>query len=119
MAAKIRKGDTVIVVRGKKANKMQSGKVIRVIPEKNRVVIEGVNLVKKHLKEVPNVREGGIVEIEAPVHISNVMLVCPNCKKPTKVGFRIVEEKGVLRKYRFCKKCKENIDLVREKQLRG
>jgi len=47
------------------------------------------------------------------------MLVCPNCKKPTKVGFRIVEEKGVLRKYRFCKKCKENIDLVREKQLRG
>lgn len=119
MAAKIKKGDTVIVVRGKSANKGKTGKVIRVITEKNRVVVEGVNLVKKHLKEIPNVREGGIVEVEAPIHISNVMLVCPNCKKPTRVGFRVVEEKGVLRKYRFCKKCGENIDLVREKQLRG
>ncbi len=119
MAAKIKKGDTVIVVRGKKANKGQTGKVVRVIPEKNRVIVEGVNLVKKHLKEIPNVREGGIIEMEAPIHISNVMLVCPNCNKPTRVGFRIVEEKGVLRKYRYCKKCGENIDLVREKQLRG
>ncbi|MDQ7082227.1 MAG: 50S ribosomal protein L24, partial [Aquificota bacterium] len=49
----------------------------------------------------------------------NVMLICPNCKKPARVGFRMVEEKGVLRKYRYCKKCGENIDLVREKQLRG
>lgn len=119
MAWKIKKGDTVLVVRGSKAKKGQSGKVIRVIPEKNRVVVEGVNLVKKHLKEIPNVREGGIVEVEAPIHVSNVMLVCPNCNKPTRVGFRLVEEKGVLRKYRFCKKCNENIDLVREKQLRG
>ncbi|EDP74964.1 50S ribosomal protein L24 [Hydrogenivirga sp. 128-5-R1-1] len=119
MAWKIKKGDTVLVVRGKKDNKGKSGKVVRVIPEKNRVIVEGVNLVKKHLKEIPNVREGGIVEVEAPLHVSNVMLVCPNCKKPTRVGFRVVEEKGVLRKYRFCKKCNENIDLVREKQLRG
>ncbi len=119
MAAKIKKGDTVVVVRGKKANKGKTGKVIRVLPEKDRVVVEGVNLVKKHLKEIPNVREGGIVEVEAPIHVSNVMLVCPNCKKPARVGFRIVEEKGVLRKYRYCKKCGENIDLVREKQLRG
>ncbi len=119
MAWKIKKGDTVLVVRGKKANKGQKGKVIKVIPQKNRVVIEGVNIVKKHLKEIPNVREGGIVEIEAPVHISNVMLVCPNCGKPTRVGFRVVKEKNVLRKYRYCKKCNENIDLVREKQLRG
>ncbi len=119
MAWKIKKGDTVLVVRGKKANKGQKGKVIKVIPQKNRVVIEGVNIVKKHLKEIPNVREGGIVEIEAPVHISNVMLVCPNCGKPTRVGFRVVEEKNVLRKYRYCKKCNENIDLVREKPLRG
>jgi len=119
MAAKIKKGDTVVVVRGKKANKGKTGKVIKVIPEKNRVIVEGVNLVKKHLKEIPGVREGGIIEMEAPIHISNVMLLCPNCNKPTRVGFRIVEEKGVLRKYRYCKKCGENIDLVREKQLRG
>ncbi|HIC97621.1 MAG TPA: 50S ribosomal protein L24 [Aquificaceae bacterium] len=119
MAARIRKGDTVVVVRGKKANRGREGKVIRVLPEKNRVVVEGINLVKKHLKEIPNVREGGIIEIEAPIHVSNVMLLCPNCKKPTRVGFRIVEEKGVVRKYRYCKKCGENIDLVREKRLRS
>ncbi len=119
MAAKIKKGDTVIVVRGKKANKGKTGKVIKVIPEKNRVIVEGVNIVKKHLKAIPNVREGGIIEMEAPIHVSNVMLVCPNCNKPTRVGFRIVKEKGVLRKFRYCKKCGENIDLVREKQLRG
>lgn len=119
MAAKIKKGDTVVVVRGKKANRGREGKVIRVLPEKNRVVVEGINLVKKHLKEIPNVREGGIIEIEAPIHVSNVMLLCPNCKKPTRVGFRIVEEKGVVRKYRYCKKCGENIDLVREKRLRS
>lgn len=119
MAAKIKKGDTVMVVRGKAANIGRTGRVIRVITEKNRVIVEGVNLVRKHLKEIPGVREGGIVEVEAPIHISNVMLVCPSCKKPTRVGFKIVEEKGVLRKYRFCKKCGENIDLVREKQLRG
>lgn len=119
MAARIKKGDTVVVVRGKKANRGREGKVIRVLPEKNRVVVEGINLVKKHLKEIPNVREGGIIEIEAPIHVSNVMLLCPNCKKPTRVGFRIVEEKGVVRKYRYCKKCGENIDLVREKRLRS
>ena len=117
MAVKIKKGDTVVVVRGKKANKGQRGKVKEVLRDKGRVIVEGVNIVKKHLKEIPNVREGGIVEVEAPLHISNVMIVCPNCDKPTRVGFRIVKEKKFLRKYRYCKKCGENIDLVREKQL--
>ena len=119
MAAKIKKGDTVVVVRGKAQNKGQTGKVIKVLPDKNRVIVEGVNLVKKHLKEIPNVREGGIEEVEAPLHVSNLMLLCPNCKKPARVGFKVVEEKGVLRKYRYCKKCGENIDLVSEKQVRG
>ena len=117
MAVKIKKGDTVVVLRGKPTNKGQRGKVKEVIREKGRVIVEGVNMVKKHLKEIPNVREGGIVEMEAPLHISNVMLVCPNCNKPTRVGFRSVKEKNVLRKYRYCKKCGENIDLVREKQV--
>ena len=119
MAAKIKKGDTVLVMRGKKANKGQKGKVLSVDREKNRVVIEGVNVVKKHLKEIPNVREGGIVEVEAPLPVSNVMLICPSCNKPTRVGIRVTSEKNSVRKYRYCKKCGENIDLVSEKQLRG
>ena len=113
MASKIKKGDTVVVLRGKEKGK--TGEVIKVLREKNRVVVKGVNFVKKHVKEIPNVREGGIYEVEAPIHISNVMLVCPKCGKPTRVGFRIVQEGDVFRKYRYCKKCNENIDLVTEK----
>ena len=116
MAVKIKKGDTGVVMRGKEKGK--TGEVIRVLREKNRVVIKDVNLVKKHVKEIPNVREGGIYEFEAPIHISNVMLVCPKCGKPTRVGFRVVQEGDALRKYRFCKKCGENIDLVRERVKR-
>jgi large subunit ribosomal protein L24 len=119
MAAKIKKGDTVIVVRGKSQNKGKSGKVIEISKDRSRVVIEGINIVKKHVKEIPDVREGGIYEVEAPIHISNVMLVCPNCKKHTRVGFKVVEDKKVIRKYRYCKKCGENIDLVSEKEKRG
>ncbi len=116
MAVKIKKGDTVVVMRGREKGK--TGEVIRVLREKNRVVVKDVNLVKKHVKEIPNVREGGIYEFEAPIHISNVMLVCPKCGKPTRVGFRVVQEGDTLRKYRFCKKCGENIDLVRERVKR-
>ncbi len=119
MAAKIKKGDTVIVVRGKEAIKGKRGEVLRVLREKNRVIVKDVNIVKKHLRPIEGVREGGIVEMEAPIHISNVMLVCPKCDKPTKVGFKIVEEKDVVRKYRYCKKCGENIDLVSEKRKKG
>ena len=113
MASKIRKGDTVLVLRGKERGK--TGEVLKVLREENRILVKGVNLVKKHVKEIPNVREGGIYEMEAPIHISNVMLICPKCNKPTRVGFRIVQEENILRKYRYCKKCKENIDLIREK----
>ncbi len=116
MASKIKKGDTVVVMRGRERGK--SGEVLRVLREKNRVVVKDVNLIKKHVKEIPNVREGGIYEFEAPIHISNVMLVCPKCGKPTRVGFRFVQEGDTLRKYRFCKKCNENIDLVRERVKR-
>ncbi len=113
MAYKIRKGDTVVVLRGKERGK--TGEVIKVLREENRVIVKNVNLVKKHVKGIPNVREGGIYEIEAPIHISNVMLICPKCGKPTRVGIRTVVEGEVLRKYRYCKKCNENIDLIREK----
>lgn len=113
MAHKIKKGDTVVVLRGKERGK--TGEVIKVLREENRVIVKNVNLVKKHVKGIPDVREGGIYEIEAPIHISNVMLICPKCGKPTKVGIRTVVEREVLRKYRYCKKCKENIDLIKEK----
>ncbi len=130
MAAKIKKGDTVLVVRGKEKGKQ--GKVLRVYKRVKRrdkqgnpvyvrhfVIVEGVRLIKKHVKPVEGVREGGIIETEGPIDISNVMLVCPNCNKPTRVGFRIVEEGNVRRKYRYCKKCGENIDLVSEKVIKG
>ncbi|MFN3976136.1 MAG: 50S ribosomal protein L24 [Aquificaceae bacterium] len=113
MAQRIKKGDTVVVVRGREKGK--TGEVIRVLREENRVIVKDVNLVKKHVKEIPNVREGGIYEIEAPIHISNVMLLCPKCQKPTRVGIRTIIEGDTVRKYRYCKKCNENIDLVREK----
>ncbi len=113
MAQKIKKGDTVVVLRGKEKGK--TGEVIRVLREKNSVVVKDVNLVKRHVKEIPNVREGGIYEMEAPIHISNVMLICPKCEKPTRVGIRTAVEGDTIRKYRYCKKCNENIDLIREK----
>ncbi|MCS7307210.1 MAG: 50S ribosomal protein L24 [Aquificaceae bacterium] len=113
MAQKIRKGDKVMVLRGKEKGK--TGEVLEVLREKGRVLIKDVNMVYKHVKEIPNVREGGIYQIEAPIHVSNIMLLCPKCNKPTRVGIRTVVEGDTLRKYRYCKKCNENIDLIREK----
>lgn len=100
---KIRTGDTVLVTSGR--NKGQQGKVRINLIERDRVVIEGVNIVKKHIKR-GRARQAGIVEVEAPLHVSNVMLVCPSCSKPTRVGVRLgSDEKNV----RFCKKCDRNI----------
>jgi len=130
MAAKIKRGDIVVVVRGKEKGK--KGKVLRVFQRVKRrdkqgnpvyvrhfVIVEGVRLIKKHVRPIEGIREGGIIETEGPIDISNVMLLCPNCNKPTRVGFKIVEEGNVRRKYRYCKKCGENIDLVSEKVLKG
>lgn len=113
MAQRIKKGDTVMVMRGREKGKV--GQVLRVLREEGRVLIKEVNLVKKHVRAIPNVREGGIYEVEAPISLSNVMLLCPKCGKPTRVGIRTVVEGDIVRKYRYCKKCNENIDLVREK----
>lgn len=86
MAAKIKKEDNVMIMAGKDAGK--SGKVIQVLTDKKRVVVEGLNMVKKHQKPAAN-REGGIVDMEAPVHVSNVMVVDPSDNKPTRVGFEV------------------------------
>jgi large subunit ribosomal protein L24 len=100
---KIRSGDTVLVVSGR--NKGQQGKVRRNLIDRDRVVIEGVNIVKKHIRR-GRARQAGIVEIEAPLHVSNVMLVCPSCKAATRVGVRTGDDgKNV----RYCKKCDSTI----------
>ena len=100
---KIRSGDTVLVTSGR--NKGQQGTVRINLIEKDRVVIEGVNIVKKHIKR-GRARQAGIVEVEAPLHVSNVMLVCPSCKQATRVGVHTgADGKNV----RYCKKCNADI----------
>ncbi|HDL89839.1 MAG TPA: 50S ribosomal protein L24 [Thermodesulforhabdus norvegica] len=102
---KIKKDDIVMVIAGKEKGK--TGKVLRVIRKKDRVLVERLNMVKRHLRPGPHSQEGGILEREAPIHISNVMLVCPKCSKPTRVGYKILDD-GT--KHRYCKKCSEVID---------
>ncbi len=100
---KIRTGDEVLVTTGR--NKGQQGTVRMNLIDKDRVVIEGVNIVKKHIKR-GRARQAGIVEVEAPLHVSNVMLVCPACKEPTRVGVRRDDEGA---NERYCKKCDATI----------
>jgi large subunit ribosomal protein L24 len=103
---RIKTGDTVEVIAGD--DRGLRGTVKRVLPDKNRVVVTGVNMVKKHQRPMRAGRrevQPGIIEFEAPIHSSNVMLVCPNCNQRSRVGFR--EEGG--RKVRVCKKCDETI----------
>ena len=88
--AHVRKGDTVMVVAGKERGK--KGKVLRVIPEKGRVVVERVNLIKKHQRPTQKVRQGGIIEREGSIHLSNVMLIDPNSDKPTRVGMKALSD---------------------------
>ncbi len=96
---KIRTGDEVLVTAGR--NKGQRGKVRVNLVERDRIVIEGVNIVKKHIKR-GRARQAGIVEVEAALHVSNVRLICPNCSQPTRVGVRVgANEKNE----RYCKKC--------------
>ena len=101
----IRRDDDVLVIAGKDRGK--SGKVNRVIREKERVVVAGINLATKHTKPRPGVTQGGIIHIEMPLHLSNVMLVCPTCAKPTRVGHSFTETGA---KVRVCKNCDAPID---------
>ena len=88
--AHVRKGDTVIVVAGKERGK--KGKVLRVIPEKGRVVVERINMIKKHQRPTQKIRQGGIIEREGAIHLSNVMLVDPASNKPTRVGMKALSD---------------------------
>ncbi len=101
MAMKIRRGDKVVVITGK--DKGTESEVMAVQPKRNKVVVEKVAVAKKHQRPTQANQQGGIVEIEKPIDASNVMLVCPKCKKPTRVGVR----RDGAKKLRICKKCGE------------
>ncbi|MBK3332381.1 50S ribosomal protein L24 [Persephonella atlantica] len=115
---KLKKGDTVIVIAGKEKGKV--GKIKQIIrnsdPNKVRVVIEGVNIGKKHIKHIEGIQEGGIVEIERPIHISNVMYYDEKNKQRVRIGIRIKEEGNKIIKERYNKKTGETIDTIWEKE---
>jgi len=102
---KIRKNDTVVVLAGKDRGKR--GRVRRAVPKKDRVVVEGLNMIKRHSRARRAARQAGIVELEAPIHVSNVMYVCTKCKKPSRIGYKVLEDG---RKVRTCRSCAEVID---------
>jgi len=100
---KIKKNDTVLIISGKDRGK--KGKVATVLPGEGRIIVEGRNIRKKHVKARRQGEKGQVVEISAPIDVSNVKLICPKCKKPTRVGYRVVEKN----KFRVCKKCEQEI----------
>jgi len=104
-AIQIKKDDKVKVIAGKDKGKV--GKVIRVIRKKNRILVENINIVKRHTKPNAQNRQGGILESEAPIHWSNVMLMCNKCIEPVRVKTKILEDG---KKVRICRKCSEIID---------
>lgn len=89
----VKKGDTVQVMSGK--DKGKQGVILKAMPSKNRVIVEGINVIKKHAKPSQANPQGGILEIEAPIHVSNVMPLDPKTGKPTRVGFKVVDGKKV------------------------
>jgi large subunit ribosomal protein L24 len=104
MAAKIKKGDKVVVLTGR--DKGRTGEVVQVMPKDERALVRGVNLVKRHQRQTMN-QEGGIIQKEAPVHLSNLALADPKDGKPTRVGFKVLDDG---RKVRFAKRSGDLID---------
>lgn len=102
---KIRKNDTVLVIAGKDRGKR--GKVRRVYLGENRALVEGINMIKRHMRPRPTVRQVGIIQREAPIPAAKLMLVCPKCDQPCRVGRRLLEDKS---KVRVCRRCGETID---------
>lgn len=105
MSLGIRKNDTVMVISGDERGKR--GRVLAVDSEKQRITVEGINIIKKHMKPNPRYKQGGIIEREAPVNRSNLMLLCPKCDRPTRIGHTFLEDGKKMRK---CKRCGEVIE---------
>ena len=117
-AMKIRKGDTVHILAGKDRGKQ--GRVLEARPDERRVIVENLNMFKRHSKPKPiknpsrmggaQFTPGGVIDLAAPIPISNVMLVCPVCKLPTRVGTKVKEVKGETVRVRYCKRCNEEVE---------
>lgn len=105
MGLSIKKNDTVIVIAG--SEKGKKGRVLSIYPSKGRLLIEKINMIRKHMKPSRKYAQGGIIEKEAPLHISNIMLICPKCNKPTRISNASLEAG---KKVRMCKKCREVMD---------
>jgi len=105
MGLSVKKNDTVLVIAGREKGK--KGRVLSVYPSKARLLIEKINMIKKHMKPTRKYAQGGIIEKEAPLHISNIMLICPKCNKPTRISNTHLQEG---RRVRMCKKCREVMD---------
>lgn len=105
MGLSIKKNDTIVVLAGKEKNKR--GRVLSVYPLKEQVLVEKINVIKRHMKPSRKYTQGGIIEKEAPLNVSNVMLICPKCSKPTRIGNTVLQTG---KKVRVCKKCREVMD---------
>lgn len=108
----VRKNDLVLVLSGK--DKGKSGVILEILPRKNRAIVEGINMIKRHARPNPQIPQGGIVEKEGTIHISNLKLICPRCNTPTRIRRRVIEKEVGTRakKYRgrVCKKCGEDAE---------
>src|SRR4030042_4410662 len=102
---KIRKDDTVVIIAGKDRGK--KGKVRRALPNEDKLIVEGINMIKRHSRARRATRQAGIIELEAPICVSKVMLLCDKCGNPTRVSFRVLADG---KKVRICNSCREAID---------
>lgn len=105
LSTHVKKNDTVKVISGKEKGK--TGKVIKILTKKDRVVVEKINFIKRHTKPSGAAGQGGIIEKEGAMHISNIMLVCPKCSSAVRTGYKTLEDG---KKVRICRKCEEVID---------
>jgi large subunit ribosomal protein L24 len=102
---KVKKNDLVMVIAGKERGK--SGRILRIFAKKDRAIVEKINFIKRHQRPTGQQRQGGIIEREAPLDLSNLMLICESCNKPIRVGKKALEDG---KKARYCKKCGEMVD---------
>ncbi len=101
----MKKDDVVMVIAGKEKGK--SGRILKLLPKKNRVIVEKVNMIKRHTKPTRQMPQGGVLEKEGSIHVSNVMIICHRCNVPVRIGKRIMEDGS---KVRVCRKCGEVLD---------
>jgi len=100
----VKKDDTVILLTGDKNDRKKSGKVLAVSPKEGKVIVEGINMVSKHVKPRKAGDPSGIIQAESAIYASKVQVVCPKCKKPTRIGYKVLAD---VKKDRVCKKCGE------------